>query len=153
MKRLCDFYIRHAGLIGALYCAIPNIVWFVLALLFVPFREVYLLRLVLSLAVGCTIAAYLNRYGVETWLSKHRSPNGPATILDGVLIGAAIGIGSALLPTLSVLICSNHLETAKTAIIFTYLSATFLGGVFGALIARIAQKYVEIFPISNPNPK
>jgi hypothetical protein len=144
MKRLCDFYIHHAGLIGALYCAIPNIAWFVLALLFVPFRDVYLLRLVLSLAVGCTIAAYLNQYGVETWLSKHRSQDGPATVLDGVLIGAAIGIGSALLPTLSVLIRSNHLETAKTAIIVTYLSAPFLGAIFGAVIARIAQKYVEI---------
>lgn len=27
MKRLCDFYIRRAGLIGAVYCAVPNLGW------------------------------------------------------------------------------------------------------------------------------
>ena len=146
MKRLCDFYIRHAGLIGALYCAIPNIAWFIVALLCIPFREVYVLRLVLSLAIGCAIAAYLNRYGVEAWLSKHCGPNGPATILDGILIGAAIGVGSALLPTLAVLIRSNHLETAKTVIIVTYLSTAFLGMVFGAILAAIARKYIDTVP-------
>ena len=87
--------------------------------------------------------AYLNRYGVEIWLCKHRSPNGPATILDGVLIGAAIGIGSALLPTLSVLISSSNLERAKTIIIVTYLLVALVGGVFGSVLARIAQKYID----------
>ena len=112
MKRVCGFYIQHAGLIGAIYCAIPTIIWFITTLLFVPFREVYLLRLGLCLVLGCTIAAYLNRYGVEIWLCKHRSVNGPATVIDGILIGAAIGIGSALLPTLTVLISSSNLERA-----------------------------------------
>ena len=142
MKRLCDFYIRHAGLIGVIYCAVPNLVWFMLAFICVPFREVYLLRLCLSLIVGCTITAYLNRYGVEIWLCKHRSTNGPATILDGLLIGAAIGLGSALLPTLTVLISSSNLERAKTIIIVTYLLVTLIGGIFGSIIARIAQIYI-----------
>jgi len=146
MKRLCDFYIRRAGSIGVIYCAAPNLVWFIAALLSVPFREVYLLRLGLSLVVGCAITAYLNRYGVEIWLCKHRSADGPATILDGVLVGAAIGFGSALLPTLSVLISSNHPELAKTVIIVTYLSATFVGAVFGAVLATIARKYVDRIP-------
>ncbi len=146
MKLLCDFYIRRAGSIGVIYCAAPNLVWFIAALLSVPFREVYLLRLGLSLVVGCAITAYLNRYGVEIWLCKHRSANGPATILDGVLVGAAIGFGSALLPTLSVLISSNHPELAKTVIIVTYLSATFVGAVFGAVLATIARKYVDRIP-------
>lgn len=143
MKRLCALYIRHAGWIGVIYCAAPNLVWFIAALLFVPFRTVYMLRLVLSLAVGCPIAAYLNRYGVEVWLCKHGSADGPATILDGVLVGAAIGIGSALLPTLTLLIRSSSAETAKTIIIVTYLSATLIGAVFGAILATIARKYVE----------
>jgi phosphate/sulfate permease len=85
----------------------------------------------------------LNRYGVEIWLCKHRSTNGPATILDGILVGAAIGIGSALLPTLSVLISSSNLERAKTIIIVTYLLVAFVGGVFGFVLARIAQKYID----------
>lgn len=142
MKRLCDLYIRHAGWIGVIYCATPNLVWFIAALLFVPFRTVYTLRLVLSLVVGCPITAYLNRYGVEVWLCKHSSTTGPATILDGVLVGAAIGMGSALFPTLTLLIRSSSPETAKTIIIVTYLSATFVGAVFGAVLASIARKYV-----------
>ena len=142
MKHLCDFYIRHAGWIGAAYCAVPNLAWFLATFLFVPFRTVYLLRLSLSLSVGCVISAYLNRYGVDAWLRKHRSTDGPATVLDGVLVGAAIGIGSALLPTLSALISSSCIETAKTTIIITYLAATSVGAILGAGLARIAQKYV-----------
>jgi hypothetical protein len=142
MKRLCDFYIRHAGWIGAAYCAVPGLAWFLAAFLFVPFRTVYLLRLSLSLLIGCVTGAYLNRYGVDTWLCKHRSTDGPATVIDGALVGAAIGIGSALLPTLSVLISSSCIETAKTTIIITYLAATSVGAVLGAVLARIARRCV-----------
>lgn len=142
MKRLCDFYIRRAGWIGVVYCAVPNLAWFLATLLFVPFRTVYLLRLGLSLLVGCVAGGYLNRYGVDTWLCKHRSTDGPATVIDGALVGAAIGIGTALLPTLSVLISSSSIETAKTTIVITYLAATFVGAVFGVVLARIAQEYV-----------
>lgn len=148
MKRLCDFYIRRAGLIGAVYCAIPTLGWFIAALLSVPFREVYLLRLILCLVFGCAIASYLNRYGVEIWLCKHHSANGPATILDGALVGAAIGIGSALLPTLSALISSSHPEWAKTVVIVIYFSATSVGAVFGAVLATIARKYIDRIPTS-----
>ncbi len=143
MKRLCDFYIQRASLIGAAYCAIPAIVWIVSASVAAGFREVYLLRLGLCLVFGCAIAAYLNRYGVNAWLCKHRSVNGPATVLDGTLIGAAIGIGSALLPALTALIRTNHPEMAKTFIIVTYLSATLLGAVMGSIIAAIGRKYVD----------
>jgi len=144
MKGLCDLYIRHAGFIGVLFCAVPNIVWFIGGLFLVPFREVYLLRLVLSLVIGCPVAAYLNRYGVDIWLLKHRSAKGPAKILDGSLVGAAIGIGSALLPTLTVLIVSSHIEIAKTVVIITYLSVTLVGAIFGAILATIARKYVSL---------
>jgi hypothetical protein len=143
MKGLCDLYIRHAGFIGVLFCAIPNLVWFIAALILVPFREVYLLRLSLSLVIGCPIAAYLNRYGVDIWLFKHRSTDGSATIIDGSLVGAAIGVGSALLPTLTVLFASSHIEIAKTVVIITYLSATLVGAVFGAILATMAKKYIN----------
>jgi len=143
MKRLCDLYIRYAGFIGVLLCAVPNLVWFISGLFLIPFREVYPLRLALSLIIGCPIAAYLNRYGVDIWLLKHRSAEGPATIIDGSLVGAAIGVGCALLPTLTLLIASNHIEIAKTIVIITYLSAIFVGAVFGATLATIARKHVS----------
>ncbi len=143
MKRLCDFYIRHAGLIGAVYCAIPALVWVIATSLFVGFREVYLLRLGLCLVFGCAIAAYLNRYGVNAWLCKHRSVNGPATVSDGALVGAAIGIGSALLPALSALIGTNHPEMAKTFIIVTYLSTALVGASMGSALAAIGRKFID----------
>ena len=143
MRRLVDTYIRHAGLIGVLYCAVPALGWFLVTVASVPFREVYLLRLALCLTFGCAIAAFLNRYGLELWLTKHRSMDGPATVRDGALIGAAIGVGSALLPTLSALIKTNHPEMAKTFIIVTYLTATLVGGVFGTIIATIGRRHVD----------
>ncbi len=142
MKRLCDFYIRHAGMIGAAYCAVPALAWFTW-MLFISFRQVYVFRLVLCLVFGCAIAAYLNYRGVQMWLCKHRSQQGPASIMDGVLVGAAIGMGAALLPSLTSLIYSNHLELAKSIIIITYVSAAFLGGVIGAILAVIGGKYIE----------
>lgn len=143
MKQLCDLYIRYAGLIGAVYYAVPALGWFIVTMASAPFREVYLLRLGLCLTFGCAIAAYLNRYGLEMWLLKHRGENGPATILDGALIGAAIGVGSALLPTLSALIKTNHPEMAKSFIIITYLAAACAGAIIGSLVAAIGRKYVD----------
>ncbi len=61
MKRLCDFYIRHAGWIGAVYCAAPNFTWFLATFLFVPFRTVYLLRLSSSLLAGCVTGKQLEK--------------------------------------------------------------------------------------------
>ncbi len=143
MKRLCDFYIRHAGWIGVVFCAAPALVWFIAGFKTYDFRWVYLVRLALVLGVGCPIAAYINRYGVEVWLRKHRSAEGPATILDGILVGAAIGVGIALLPTLVVFIQSNHLEMAKTYVIVTYLAGSLVGAVFGAILASVGRKYLE----------
>ena len=142
MQRLCDYYIRRAGLFGAIYCAIPSIGWFFGVAATAPFREVYVLRLGLCLSFGCAIAAYLNRYGLELWLIKHRSVDGPATIRDGALIGAAIGIGSALLPTLTALIKTNHPEMAKSFILITYLAATGIGATMGTIIAAIGRKCI-----------
>jgi hypothetical protein len=143
MKRLCEFYIRHAGFIGLLFYAIPTLIGFMVLLLSAPFREVYLLRMGLSLVFGSAIAAYLNRYGVELWLCKHRSNNGPATIVDGILIGAAIGLGMVLLPTLSIFIKTNHSESAKTFVIVCYLLVTFFGAIIGGILASIGRKFID----------
>ena len=141
MKKLCNLYIQRAGLVGFFHCAIPSFVWFAGMLLFVPFREVYLLRLGLCLAVGCPVGAYLNRYSVDMWLAKHHSDSGPARIIDGTLNGAAVGIGTAFLPALTALISSNHLEMAKTFVIVSYIASSFVGGIIGTLFAAVGRKY------------
>jgi uncharacterized membrane protein len=146
MKRITDFYIKHAELIGALYCAVPVVLWFVATLVFFRFRGVYVLRLILSIVIGCPLAAYFNRHGLEMWLAKHRGNTGPATVTDGMLNGAAVGMGLAVLPALTSLIGTNHLEMAKTFIIVVYVFSAVAGGIIGALIASIGIKYIERNP-------
>jgi CDP-diglyceride synthetase len=142
MKKLCDLYIQHAGWVGVFHCALPSLVWLGSMLVFVPFRGVYLVRLALCLAVGCPIGAYLNRYSVDMWLAKHRGDSGPAKIIDGTLNGAAVGIGTALLPALTSLISSNHPEMAKTFIIVAYIAAALVGAVIGSMVAAVGRKYL-----------
>ena len=144
MRKLCDLYIKRAGLIGVFHCALPSLGWFVSMLLFVPFREVYLVRLALCLTVGCPIGAYLNRYSVDMWLLKHHSNSGPAKVYDGTLNGAAVGIGTALLPALTSLISSNHLDMAKTFIIVSYIASALVGGIIGTMVAAFGRKYIEV---------
>ncbi|MGD9350936.1 MAG: hypothetical protein PVF71_14830, partial [Desulfobacterales bacterium] len=140
----CDLYIKRAGLVGVFHCALPALGWFVSMLLFVPYRDVYLLRLALCLVVGCPIGAYLNRYSVDMWLIKHRSDKGPARILDGTLNGAAVGIGTALLPALAALISTNHPEMAKTFIIVSYVAAATVGGIIGSIFAAVGRTYIKV---------
>jgi uncharacterized protein YneF (UPF0154 family) len=143
MNKMCDLYINRAGKVGIFHCAVPATIWFLYVLLTVPFREVYLLRLGLCLFIGCPIGAYLNRHSVDMWLAKHRSDSGPATILDGTINGVAVGIGTALLPSLTALISTNHLEMAKTFIIVVYVASAFLGGIIGSMFAFLGRKYVS----------
>jgi len=143
MKRLCDLYIRHSGLVGALFCAVPTVAWFVGMFVILPFRSVYVMRAILSLFVGCGMGVFLNRFGVSMWLSKHHSKDGPATAIDGMLVGAAIGIGIALLPTLTSLIGTNHPEQAKSFIIISCLGATAVGACFGATLGAIGHKHIS----------
>ena len=144
MKKLCDLYIKRAGWVGVLHCALPAFGWFVSMLLFVPYRDVYLLRLILCLTVGCPIGAYLNRYSVDMWVLKHRSDAGPATIFDGILNGAGVGIGTALLPALTALISTNHPEMAKTFIIVSYVAAAVLGATIGSIFAAVGRTYIPV---------
>lgn len=143
MKKIADFYVAHPKLIGAVYCAVPSVLWFAFVLATVPFREVYLLRLALCLGIGCPIGAYLNKYFLELWILKHRSPAGPGKLGDGVLNGAAIGLGTALLPALTSLISTHHLEEAKTFIIAVYLASAALGALIGGIVTVSGKDYVE----------
>jgi len=143
MNRLCEGYIRHAKLIGLLYCWIPAIAWFGTMMLFVSFREVYLLRLVLALLLGGSLAAWINDYGVRLWMIKHRSQAGPATVVDGILIGAGVGIGTTFLPPLTSLIATHHPEEAKVLIICSWAAGIVFGGLMGGILASIGRTHLD----------
>ena len=144
MKKLCDLYIKRAGLVGIFHCAVPTIIWIMYIIFTVPFREVYLLRLGLCLLIGCPIGAYLNRYSVDMWIAKHQGPSGPAKIIDGTINGAAVGIGTALLPALTALISTHHPEMAKTFIIVVYNASALLGGIIGSVFSIVGRKYLPM---------
>ncbi len=142
LERLCDWYIRHAKLIGVCYCWIPTLAWFGAMIFYVSFREVYLFRLALSLLLGGWIAARMNDYGVRLWLMKHRSQEGPGTVSDGILIGAGVGMGTTFLPPLTSLIATHHPEEAKLLIILSWLAGIVFGGLIGGMLAWIGRKYL-----------
>jgi hypothetical protein len=143
MKNLCNFYIAKAELIGALYCLIPTLVGFGVMFCVLPFREVYVVRLAIALLVGAPVAAYLNRFGLSLWMIKHASPKGPATVLDGSLIGCLVGMAIAVIPSLTHLIASSNPDRSKTSIIIIWLAAGAAGAILGAFIASIGRKYLE----------
>lgn len=140
MGRLFEGYRRHARLIGVLYCIIPTVAWFIVVVALNPLREVYLLRVGISVTVGSYIAARANEYGVRLWLAKHRSPDGPATVGDGAILGSFVGLASSLIPPLTSLIGTRHPEEAKLFIIASWLLALFNGCWVGALVARSGLK-------------
>ncbi|MFA6291554.1 MAG: hypothetical protein WC637_07215 [Victivallales bacterium] len=142
-KKLAGVYLRKAGLIGALYGIIPVILWFSVMFILIPFREVYLLRFALSLVIAGASGAYFNRYGLTLWLTKHNSKLGPATVVDGMIIGASIGFGTALITPLTSLIASHHVEEAKWFIIFSWLLAVSIGFLWGGLVTAIGGKYID----------
>jgi phosphate/sulfate permease len=143
MKKLCELYVRRADVAGIIYCTVPTLAWFLLMFVTWPFREVYLLRLALALVVGGAVAAVVNRFGAALWVAKHRSPVGPATVLDGALVGAGCGWGTALVPPLTGLIATNHPMDARNFIIGSWLAAAVLGGVVGAILAAIGRKHLD----------
>ena len=142
-QRLADVYLRKAGLIGSLYGIIPVIIWFSFMFILIPFREIYVLRFVLSLVIAGASGAYLNRYGLKLWLIKHNSKLGPATIADGMIIGAAIGFGTAFITPLTSLIGTHHVEEAKWFIIFSWILAVFLGFVWGGIVTAVGGKHIS----------
>ncbi len=146
MKRFAESYIRHARLAGVLYCVIPSVAWFVGGMCLVPFREVYLLRLALAVLIGGCLAARLHEYGVKLWLIKHRSAEGPATVADGALIGAAVGVGIQVLPALTGLIATNHPDEAKAVIIGVWLVSIMIGAIIGSVLASVWGRYVSTSP-------
>lgn len=143
MKRICEAYVRNARLIGALYCAVPVAIWYGGMFATTPFRAVYILRLILSLGIGCWVAAYLNNYGVQLWVTKHRSQAGPATAWDGFMIGCGVGLGTVLFPPLVALIATHHLEEVKTLIICCWLAGIICGALNGGFLGSIGERFLD----------
>jgi hypothetical protein len=142
LKGLTDVYLRNLRAIGALYCIVPVAVWSVGLFTLTPFRGVYVLRVALSVIVGGYLAARANEYGVTLWLTKHRSSSGPASVGDGMLIGAAVGMAVALIPPLTNLIASNHPADATLAIILCWLATMLCGAIIGGVLASIGRKHI-----------
>jgi len=135
-------YIDNAWVIGALYCIVPSLVWFIAVFVAVPFREVYLLRLALCVIVGGYIGARLNVIGLRAWLNKHTSSRGPATVFDGVIAGSLVGLGIALLPPLTSLIATNHPEEARRFIVFCWTMSLLMGGAIGGVLAIVGIRQI-----------
>lgn len=142
MQRLCGVYLRNSGLIGAVYGLVPVCLWFAGTFALLRFREVYVLRLLIALVAAGLLGPALNRFGMELWLAKHRSAQGPASVCDGFLIGAAVGFGINFIPPLTALIASNHPEEAKAFVILAWLGATLVGGAIGALLAAVGRRCI-----------
>ena len=143
MKRLCDLYVAKAGFIGALFCLVPTLIGFAIVFCVVPFRQVYLYRLAIAIVVGSPVAAYLNRFGLSLWICKHNSPKGPATALDGALIGWFLGMGMAVLPAFTHFIDSNGMSETKTIVIAIWFIAGVVGAIIGGTIGFIGAKYMD----------
>lgn len=143
MKKLCDLYVAKTGLIGALFCIVPTLIGFAVVFGVVPFRQVYLFRLGIAILVGGPVAAYLNRFGLSLWLSKHNSPKGPATALDGALIGWFLGMGMAVIPAFTHFIDSNGMSETKTIVIAIWFVAGVAGAIIGGTIGLVGAKYME----------
>ena len=143
MKKLCDLYVAKAGIIGALYCMVPTLIGFAVVSCVVPFRQVYLYRLAIAVLVGGPVAACLNRFGLSLWLCKHASSKGPATALDGMLIGWFLGMGMAVIPAFTHFIASSGMDGTKTIVLSIWFIAGILGAIMGWLIGLIGAKYME----------
>jgi hypothetical protein len=134
--RVAKLYAEHAGAIGVLFCIAPTVVfWVVMLAGFWEFRQVYVVRFAVTLVFGGALSAAANRYGVTLCLSKHESPYGPATVLDGAAIGAGVGFAIGLVGPLTGLIATNHPEIVKTIIIVTWSASAIFGAFLGAFLA------------------
>ena len=143
MKKLCNLYVAKAELFGASYCIVPTLIGFGIMFCVAPFRSVYLLRLAIVLFIGAPVAAWLNRFGLSLWMTKHASPQGPATVLDGALIGWFLGMGMAVIPAFVHFIASNGMDGTKTIVILIWFIAGSVGAIFGTIIGAIGVKYLD----------
>ncbi len=108
-----------------------------------PFRQVYLYRLAIVMLVGAPVAAWLNRFGLSLWIIKHTSPKGPATVLDGALIGWFLGMGMSVIPAFVHFIASNGMDGTKTIVITIWFLAGGAGAIIGSVLGLVGAKYLD----------
>jgi hypothetical protein len=78
-------------------------------------------------------------------------------VLDGALIGAAVGFSMQVLPALTALIATNHPHEATAGILGVWLASIALGAIVGAMLARVWGRHVSTSregagPASGPGP-
>ena len=76
-------------------------------------------------------------------MSKHASPKGPATVLDGALIGWFLGMGMAVIPAFTHFIASNGMDGTKTIVIAIWFIAGVVGAMIGGAVGWVGAKYLD----------
>jgi len=142
MKHIAGFYVAHAELIGALYCIIPCIIVFAATVGAGLFQEAHIIRLLLSVAVGGYVGSRLNRLGVDAWLTKHHSSKGPATVADGIEIGWTVGLGTCLLPPLTLLIRAHDYRHAVLSLTVIWMAGALIGAILGGILSVICRNSI-----------
>ena len=97
----------------------------------------------IAILVGGPVAAWLNRFGLSLWMIKHASPKGPATVLDGMLIGWFLGMGVAVIPAFVHFIASNGMDGTKTIVIAIWFLAGVVGAIIGDTLGLVGTKYLD----------
>jgi hypothetical protein len=142
MKKACLFYINHIHAIGALMSIVPVTCVYAYMFTFLPFREVYLLRFVVSLIIGGIAGAYSNSFAVNNWLARVKVKNAKLGIIIGSAAGLFAGVGTNAIPPLLSLISSNHIEYAKNFIIISWIIGAVNGILIGGSLGYIGSKYL-----------
>lgn len=141
--RSTSWYLTHGRLMGFLYATVPSLVWFAWSTSSLPWRDVYGLRLALAVVVGGFVGATVNEYGLRLWVLKHRSPDGPCTMVDGAAIGGSIGMVLTIVPAMTMLIATNHLDEVLLFIVCGLLTALVVGAAVGAILAFVGAVEVS----------
>lgn len=133
-ERLSWGYIRNIKTIAALYVIALLLGWVLYILSTGTFREVYYIRIILTLVIGVPVSIFFNKYGIELWMARHQSKKGPAGAVDGAIIGSFIGAWTVMLPLFTSFIYSNDYSQAKTFILGCWIISVVIGGLFGGFL-------------------
>lgn len=154
MKRLCEAYVKHIRIFGALMCIIPFSIVSAFLMTQTPFREVYLLRLALGIVFGGMAGALGNEYMVQNFFFRVRTKDYGQGITHGCVGGFLAGTMTAWFPPLTLFISSTDVEQAKTILILSWLGAGLIGvavgGVFGWFGVRYLVGEGPATPAGNP---
>ncbi len=150
MKRLCEVYVKHIRIFGALMCIIPFSMVSLVLMTQTPFREVYLLRLALGIVFGGLAGALGNEYMVQNFFFRVTRKDYALGITHGCVGGFLAGTMTAWFPPLTLFISSTDVEQAKTILIVSWLGAGLLGVVVGGVFGWFGVRYLVGEPPGAP---